>query len=113
MNTWRNALFAMVSAACLDCAHAGFYDGNKVLALCESQMSFDQGLCVGYSAGIADAWDNVRKVSGNESCLRETVTIGQVRDVIMKYLKENPAQRDEGANGIGIRALYAAFCKKA
>ncbi|WP_147274596.1 Rap1a/Tai family immunity protein [Phyllobacterium bourgognense] len=102
----------MVAASVLPARADGFYDGNKLLKLCRSKDFDERGVCTGYVVAAADAWASYRIVNGKPTCLRPSVTVGQVQDVVVKFLEDNPGNRDINASTIAIRALYLAFCKQ-
>ncbi|MCY1373608.1 hypothetical protein D9M69_608950 [compost metagenome] len=43
-------------------------------------------------------------------CLREGVTAGQVKDVVINYLRDNPQMRDSGGGAVADWAIVTAFC---
>ncbi|MDR6635093.1 hypothetical protein J2X72_003905 [Phyllobacterium sp. 1468] len=49
-------------------------------------------------------------VSQKPDCLRAGVAVDQVRHVVVKYLRENPAIRDRPAHGLAVMAIVNAFC---
>jgi len=61
--------------------------------------------CVGYIIGVVDA--------SNLVCPENTVNVGQLSDIVIKYLKENPATRHYNATGLVQISLAPLFpCKK-
>lgn len=42
-------------------------------------------------------------------CMPDEATTGQIADVVLKYMKENPEQRADKAGWIIIRALIRAW----
>lgn len=110
MKTWT-----MISAAagCLFMsapARSEFYDGNRILERCESPDIYEKGICLGFVIGATDSLMNFRRYSGRSECVRDSASAGQVRDIVVKYLKDNPATRDDAANSLAIQAIVAAFC---
>lgn len=102
--------------------------GFDLLRQCQNDAStFDNAFCLGYLDGVTDGLSNkhlalrLAKVErdfwavvlyGSEYCLREKVTLGQIRLIFIKYAKENPATLDQAAVGIVESALAQSFpCK--
>jgi hypothetical protein len=100
---------AMVAASVP--ARAAFYDGNSLLSLCHSESRVDQSICLGYVGGIADAWRSFGIAGNQADCLRSGVSLGQVQDVVIKSLEDNPGSRDKTASSLALKALSLAFCK--
>lgn len=102
----RNTLIAIALAAAGASAHAEFLDGNSLLAQFNG-VAAQQGLGIGYVIGVADAH------SGITSCLPDSVTSGQARDVVLNHLKSYPATRHKSADVLVAIALQAAWpCKE-
>jgi hypothetical protein len=79
-------------------ANAGsFYSGNKLLQLLQSDNTTERSVAMGYVAGAVDMGD------GAMFCITaDTVTIGQVRDILKNYLESTPAIRHMNADSIII-----------
>jgi Rap1a immunity proteins len=91
---------------------AGFESGNSLLEKCTTQQPSVAGsYCRGYIAGVADV---LTSQNANSMCLPEGATVGQLVDVVKKYLTEYPATRHySGVSEIQV-ALQGAFpCKAA
>jgi len=86
-------------------AMAGFNTGNEVVTACKQDRF---GYCLGYTTGLVDAITNEPGTKG-QICLRESLTAGQVRDVLVKWLDDNPGKRDYTASSIARVALQEAF----
>jgi hypothetical protein len=80
-------------------AHAAgsFYTGNKLLQLLQSDNYQEKGVAMGYVAGAIDMGDGVIFCSPSN-----TVTIGQVRDMVQAYLESTPSIRHMSADAIII-----------
>jgi hypothetical protein len=65
---------------------------------------FACGNAMGYVAGAGFILGSVGIVKGNEQ-----VTVGQLCDVVQKYLEQNPETRDKPAGLLIWRALQKAF----
>lgn len=105
--------------------------GNDVLGACEvSDGGIKEGFCIGYIVGL---WEGIhwgtfvafRSVGGFDqggtaeandfsnmllgSCVPEHVENSQTRDVVIRYLRDNPTTRHESARGLMERAMAEAF----
>jgi len=99
----RKPLMLLVAlAAHCDVASAGFTDGNRLLADCRAQEGALQAICSGYVTG---AYDMATALSLD--CPNERYTIGQVRDIVVKFLVDNPRHRHLPAALLVARALVA------
>jgi hypothetical protein len=105
-------LLSLVSAS----AHAqrvSTTTGNDLLESCESN-DFKQAFCLGYITGVTDldGADGSAFPERRRSCVAENVSNGQVRDVVVKYLKDHPEERHIQASILIVKAMAQAFpCK--
>jgi hypothetical protein len=94
-------------------AEMTFDSGNKMLALCESTIPFEYGACVGFISGVALMVNGASQQGGNflgwRVCVRNGVTVGQLRDIVVQDLQAHPENRDLGATLLVMRALQATF----
>ena len=82
-----------------------FYTGNEIFQRCNSDIGTPDSVgCVGYVAGIADALTLT-----NTICVPTDVSVVQVRDIVLKYLREHPERRHYNASGLAATALVSAF----
>ena len=58
---------------------------------------------IGYVSGVIDSLDNTA------FCLPITVTYPQAGSIVMKYLRNNPEQRDRMASKLVVEALKKPF----
>jgi hypothetical protein len=93
-------------------------DGNGLLQLCAADNQGEALLCTGYIGGVVDGFrvyppgDNCKSVAASFYCVPESVTQGQIKDVIVDYLKNHPATRHDPSLGLIVSALKAAWpCK--
>ncbi len=85
---------------------AAVLDGNTLLDTCDSQgAKHDGAFCYGYVAGVFDALGE-RAVN---ICTPGIIPLRQTRDVILKYLRDNPERRQESAAKLATEALSAAW----
>lgn len=84
-------------------------DGNKLLSLCTGPKNEQ---CDIYLSGVADA----EGAAGKEkavACIPEAVTGTQLREVVVKYLKAHPEDRQMKAGHLALKAYAEAFaCSK-
>lgn len=107
-----NAIIASVGLAVMLSAnsHAGVWKkGNSLHSDCGNEYGFTNGLCTGYILGVLDA--NAR--SGFEAyCDPEGATVGQMEDIVKKWLADNPAYRTIPADAAVTAAMMEAFPAK-
>ncbi len=89
-----------------------FIHGAELLARCTSEYRAQQDFCAGYIAGVVDLTEAQRLVNGNGACMPD-VKLKQVTDVVTRYLKDNPADRNIPA-AISVQiAIEDAWCPDA
>ena len=90
-----------------------FKSGEWLLSKCRSGQQRDQGDCLGFTMGLADAVSVATAYGGAcgtfRVCRPEHVTDEQVRDVIVKYLEAHPAELNSSAVAAAVRALAAVW----
>jgi len=89
--------------------------GNDLLRFCTSDPnSPEQSFCLGYLHGVVDGAIGIRvsEVRPQIFELPAGVDILQVRDVVVKFLKENPKDRHLGAVALVFKALTEAYPPK-
>jgi hypothetical protein len=73
----------------------------------------DEAECVGYILGVVDHLEATREYERMSACVRVGVESDQVRDVVVKYLTDNPQVRDQYAWGAVVAAVVQAWsCNK-
>ena len=90
-----SGLFFLLLSTSAQAQHVSTTTGNTLLEACESKDEFQQAFCLGYIAGASDVdgMDGATFPERRRSCVAESVTNGQVRDVVVKYLREHPEER--------------------
>ena len=85
--------------------------GNDLLAICSEVSSQLGTACMFYIRGITEGFFGALAATRQSQafCLPETVTQYQMRDVVMKWLRENPEKRHIDAGFLIIRAMKDAF----
>ena len=116
-------LAVMTLVSTLVCSHAGAVEytseylesGRGLLEDCEDAGSnFNSGYCLGFIHGMCSMHDYAaRKYSARLYCAPDEVTNGQVRRIIIKFLKDHPNRLHETDLILAVDALREAFpCKK-
>ena len=66
-----------------------------------------QSYCLGYVAGVSDVLVGMHII-----CIGEHLSLRQIADVVVQYLREHPGRRDMDADDSTATALALAFpCK--
>lgn len=73
-------------------ANATFISGNELLQKMNSPENIEKAFALGYVTGVFDSFDEIVHCNAPLS-----VTAGQVRDIVKKYLENNPATRNKSA----------------
>ena len=86
-----------------------FLNGNDLYAYCTASDPSKRGICLGYVEGMADSIAVMQSISTATVFCIPTVLAGQARDVVVKYLQENPAHRHEAGANLVMEALHDAW----
>jgi hypothetical protein len=94
--------------------------GNDLLRECRDRDPYSRGYCLGLIVGVeagasvAQTLDEIvdplkmySKTFGN--CLPSRVSHGQMRDVVVRFLEQNPAKRHESFHLLVLEAFNQAF----
>jgi hypothetical protein len=85
----RGLLLAVFAGAVLFSAStanaAGYVTGNDLYRICRGNAN-EQRECMGYLEAAADGIEALRVSVGKPQCVRTGVEVGQIRDVVLKYL---------------------------
>jgi Rap1a immunity proteins len=84
----------------------GYENGNSLLSLCTTG---DARRCLGYIEGVSDAMDSGADIGGYRACLPPDMIAGQLRDVVLQFLYNDPAERHMGAVSLIAKALSKSF----
>jgi hypothetical protein len=109
---------ACLGFSCLINSHAraGFETGNSIIEKCTSSNIYDQGYCLGYLAGVYDnyiLYSPFIQFANVKLCVPAGVTLGQIRDISIKWSKIYPELRNESAATLIVLYLDKAFpCPK-
>jgi hypothetical protein len=101
---------ALVASAGLFCgapAFATLDTGKTLWDSCNDPDTSKQSYCLGYVAGVSDVLVGMHII-----CTGEHVSVRQIADVVIQYLREHPGRRDVDADDLTATALTLAFpCK--
>ncbi len=89
-----------------------FIDGVDLLNRCldpEEGPYVTRGYCMGYISGIADAMGAGSHIVGYAACFPEGVTVGDLRDVVVRWLSDNPQELPNNAEELVAEAFSASF----
>jgi hypothetical protein len=86
-------------------AQAEYFDtGNDLWGLCTDNVSGHNYLCIGMSTAYFDMM-----LATGYRCAAPAVDREKVRDVVLKYLTDNPDKRGQPASELAIASLKTAF----
>ena len=101
----------MIALALLATAPAlTFFSGNDLYSQCEMETPM---VCVGYILGVSDAVSDAETAGSLPRlvCVSRDSTPEQLKDIVVKYLRDNPDTRDKSAASLTVAALrHAAPC---
>lgn len=90
-------------------ANAAFDTGNDLYDFCTSKDSSKQLLCLGLVTGYFEGMQ-----AGYECGTDPKITRQQLRDIVVKFLRDNPAERHRPGAVLAARAYFLSFnCKRA
>ena len=90
-------------------ALAEFHSGNNIYRDSVSSESFAKVYCIAYIVG---SFDQLKDSEEYKCVPKKNVSEGQIRDVVIAYLRNKPEARHFGAASLIHNAIYLAFCKK-
>lgn len=85
---------------------AGYFTGNALYEVCTSEAAVDHAFCSGYALGVFEKMMTDFKVP---VCPPSKFYADQFRDVVVKYLKDNPAERDGAADPLVTQAFLVSW----
>ncbi len=90
-----------------------FFEFESGSNLLESRDHSLNGVCVGYIEAIVDAMHTVQDsggtVNGWRACIPQGVTVRQLRDLVIRFLRAHPELRHLAAIDLVTNALAEAF----
>ena len=84
-------------------AHAEFYTGNDLLQRMNSDVLAERSAAIGYVMGVADSGHGINY------CPPESVTSGQLRDMVRNYLTNTPAVRHLAADSLVTHVIKSQW----
>ncbi|GAA0766027.1 Rap1a/Tai family immunity protein [Brevundimonas olei] len=102
-------------------AEAHFVSGNRLYEWCTADRADElywvkEGQCTAFILGTIDAMEaheSVRLAMGEQplgaACLPARATAGQLRDVVVQHIRNDPKDRHENAAGSVLLALILAY----
>lgn len=98
----------------------GYVNGNLLYQYCNSSEGTatyyqHQTFCSAYIAGVADTFERLRSLTQSERghsasiCIPANVTVGQMKDIVFRYLSANPQHRHYAASDLVVIAIVDAF----
>ena len=95
---------------------SAFRNGNELYEGCTSNNQAKQAYCLGYVAGVIDLQRDAQSTDpaliAIKLCVPRGVTLKQVADVVVDYLRRNPKSRHNTAASLVELALMRAWpCK--
>jgi len=93
-------------------ASAYFVDGDELLNHCSIRTAderFDPQICVTYIMGAYDAHMFQRLVRNQPRCTPRTLTVAQLREVVVAYLTANPDNRAMDASALVWNAILTEW----
>lgn len=110
---------ALVSCLCLALIPVdarGGQTGRDFLELCSGSESWTEGYCTGYVTGAGELIDGLllekdlkTTLDGKAFCLPDDLRKGQVRNLVLDYLRAHPEVRDKQMTSITWAALIETF----
>jgi hypothetical protein len=81
---------------------AAIYDGNEILFSCKKGNL----KCIYYLAGVHDARNDL---DSKKYCMPDGVKLAELKEVFIKYAKDNPEKLNFAASSVTINAFTKAF----
>jgi hypothetical protein len=93
-------------------ATGGFLSGTDLYRYCTAiTQPYETGACEGYILGVMDRFEASRENAHLRHCTRSDMTGEQVKDVVFKYLSDNPQILSQPAWALVTEAIMKAWCK--
>ena len=84
-------------------------DGDQLLKQCTATIGAHVNFCFGYIDAIVDLLVENNGIDGFNACISTELDDPELRNIVLKFLKDNPDLRSLGAPNLIARALAAAF----
>jgi hypothetical protein len=98
-------------------SYGQFLDGNRLFELCDDDApDYKQEVCLGYVMGVTDVLVSHSDVEIEQRiglCVPQGVGAAQLRDIVVRYLKQHPEERHYAAlKTVGAAVRDAFPCAK-
>jgi hypothetical protein len=107
-------MFVLLAFAAASGTGGIFETGNSLYTACTDSGYVYSSSCNGYIQGVVDL--QTQQANAGEAqlaCVPDTVTAGQLKDVVTAYLRDHAAIRHYGGAGLVLSAMREAFpCAK-
>lgn len=98
------AALATLALALATSANAAFMTGNDLLRrIADPENAVHRSIVLGYIMAVSDVGHGI------DHCAPAAVTAGQLRDLVHKWLRENPADRHHSGADIIMHVLQEAY----
>jgi hypothetical protein len=94
---------------CAPVSLAKVRDGNQLLQQCTATIGAHVNFCFGYIDAVVDLLLENNGIDGFNACVSSELDDPQLRNLVVKFLKDNPDLRRLGAPNLIARALAQAF----
>jgi hypothetical protein len=84
-------------------------DGDQLLQQCTATIGAHVNFCFGYIDAVVDLLLENDRIDGFSACVSSELDDPQLRNIVVKFLKDNPDLRRLGAPNLIARALAQAF----
>lgn len=84
-------------------------DGNQLLQQCTATIGVHVNFCFGYIDAVVDLLLGNNGIDGFNACISTELDDPELRNIVVKFLKDNPDLRRLGAPNLIARALAASF----
>lgn len=113
-NVFASIIMAGLASIMPTQAFAQFRTGNDILSGCMTAKISDTfyqmtAFCSGYIDGAFDDFMLTRQAAKKPDCTPPNVTSGQVKDIVVKYLHDNPDIRNMSASLLVRMATVTAW----
>ena len=111
LSRWH--LPALAAGAALIAAPSAYQTGDDLFRLCTSSKPAEAWQCLGYVEAVSDVLAAGDGVSGWFACIPPQVKSGQMRDIVVIFLRTEPERRNRTATSLMGKALSSTFpCKR-
>lgn len=113
----KRAILLIGMLLAFDVRADAFESGNTLADKCrgaaQREVTFPDGICLGYVTGIADVMA-ISPIGRSRACIPTSgTTKGQMVDIVVKHIREHPEELHYDAASLVAKALSTAFpCRK-